>query len=115
MIRTATFSGTVLIVAGFVATAIATEPENTESGERFKPRVGGIGRGVTAAQLRELAQGRLAARDAADLAVETAADTDNAVTIAIVAKDDHTFAVDVVRRDSARPGAVAALSEPTRS
>ncbi|MCA0200641.1 MAG: hypothetical protein LCH56_07330 [Proteobacteria bacterium] len=74
MTRTATFSGTILIVAGFVATSIAVEPDSTERRDRLDTR--------------------LAADDLANLMIGGAADT-NAARVAIVANDDHTFSVEL--------------------
>lgn len=65
MTRTATFSGTILIVAGFVATSLAAEPESTERRERLEAR---------------LVRGDLA-------------------HVAIIANEDHTFAVEISPHD----------------
>ncbi len=74
MPRTATFSGTILIVAGFVATSIAAEPESTERRERFDARPAG--------------------GDLTKLMIDAAADTYNA-HVEIIANDDHGFAVEI--------------------
>ena len=103
MNRAATFTGTLLLVAGFVATATAApEPDRrgpgAEHGERFermalercarlKERLAGIDRGFTAEQLRDIAQGRLAARDLTNLKVGKVAEKDGVVTLEIVTKD----------------------------
>jgi hypothetical protein len=72
MTRTATFSGTILIVAGFVATSIAAEPDSTERRERIDAR---------------LASGDLANRVIGAENEETC--------VAIVANNDHTFSVEI--------------------
>jgi hypothetical protein len=54
MTRTATFSGTILIVAGFVATAIAADPESSERRDRFSEGAPGIDGGFTAGRIRGL-------------------------------------------------------------
>lgn len=74
MTRTATFSGTILIVASFVATSIAAEPDSSERRERV--------------------DARLAAGDLPAGMIGGAADKTE-TRVAIVTNDDHTFSVEI--------------------
>jgi hypothetical protein len=101
MIRKLVLTGTAaLAVAGFAFAAFAApEPAGRGPGgerfqrnalercERFKERLASIDRGFTAEQLRDIAQGRLAARDMTNLKVGKVTEKDGVVTLEIVTKD----------------------------
>jgi hypothetical protein len=101
MIRKLALTGTAaLAVAGFAFAAFAApEPAGRGPGserfqrnalercERFKERLASIDRGFTAEQLRDIAQGRLAARDMTNLKVGKVTEKDGVVTLEIVTKD----------------------------
>ncbi len=101
MIRKLALTGTAaVVVAGFAFAAFAApEPPNRGPGserfqrnavercERFKERLASIDRGFTAEQLRDIAQGRLAARDMTNLKVGKVTEKDGVVTLEIVTKD----------------------------
>ncbi|MGE4064993.1 MAG: hypothetical protein AB7E79_16635 [Rhodospirillaceae bacterium] len=108
MNRKLAFTGAAaLIVAGFAAVAGAA-PGSAERGPgsgpgfargerlermalarcaRLKERLAGIDRGFTAEQIRDIAQGRLAARDLTNLKVGKVTETDGVVSLEIVTKD----------------------------
>jgi hypothetical protein len=101
MIRKLALTGTAaVVVAGFAFAAFAApEPPNRGPGserfqrnavercERFKERLARVDRGFTAEQLRDIAQGRLAARDMTNLKVGKVTEKDGVVTLEIVTKD----------------------------
>jgi hypothetical protein len=101
MIRKLALTGaSAVVVAGFAFAAFAApEPAGRGPGserfqrnalercERFKERLASIDRGFTAEQLRDIAQGRLAARDMTNLKVGKVTEKDGVVTLEIVTKE----------------------------
>lgn len=104
MNRKLLFSSTLALAISGLAAAASAAPEPLGRGpgpdrseriermalercERFKERLASVDRGFTAEQVRDIAQGRLAARDLTNLKVGKVTEKDGVATLEIVTKD----------------------------